>query len=250
MDFALNSIPYLYTAMSWMEAIFAALSGIASAAGVPRGPALLQGASHSPVRCSGIQNSYAMARNCKGRCPSGNVANDPIQCEIVQSIVIQEIGAATDKDRVGLQEFLRASGLIDACTKKHREGTAVRGGGLCWGSAECACRKRSLRFPKRSMTGSSICGSSAVHGLGRTGLAEATEPIIESLLVDGLKVPADPVSNALVRCLMDHPMALLPYLRRSQGEPRELLARVASEMATAEMADEMLLFTVPIRDPK
>jgi HEAT repeat protein len=81
----------------------------------------------------------------------------------------------------------------------------------------------------------------AIHGLGRTGLAEAGEPIIESLMVGGLKVPSDPVANALVRCFMDHPEALLPYLRRSRGEPRELLARVASEMATAEMADEMLV---------
>ena len=81
----------------------------------------------------------------------------------------------------------------------------------------------------------------AVQALGRTGLAQAAEPILETYMVGGLKVPADPVTNALVRCYMDQPEALLPYLRRSMGESRELLARVASELATPGMADEMIL---------
>jgi HEAT repeat protein len=85
---------------------------------------------------------------------------------------------------------------------------------------------------------------SAVQSLGRTGLAAAAEPIIEVFMVGGLKVPLDPIANALVRCFMDHQEALLPYLRRSQGESRELLARVASELATPVMADEMIVLAV------
>jgi HEAT repeat protein len=80
-----------------------------------------------------------------------------------------------------------------------------------------------------------------VQGLGRTGLAEAAEPMVEMFMVGGLKLPLDPVTNALVRCYMNHPAAILPFLRRSQGKSRELLARVASELATAEMADEMIV---------
>jgi HEAT repeat protein len=87
----------------------------------------------------------------------------------------------------------------------------------------------------------------AVQGLSRTRLAEAAAPIIESFMVGGLNVPLDPVANALVRCFMDRPAALLPYLRRSQGESRELLARVASELATAAMADEMIVLAA---DPR
>jgi HEAT repeat protein len=60
-------------------------------------------------------------------------------------------------------------------------------------------------------------------------------------------VPLDPITNALVRCYVDHPSAILPYLRRSRGESRELLARVASELATAEMADEMVVLA---EDPR
>jgi HEAT repeat protein len=87
----------------------------------------------------------------------------------------------------------------------------------------------------------------AVQSLGRTHLAEAAEPVIESFMVGGLKVPSDPIANALVRCFMDRPAALMPYLRRSQGESRELLARVASELATPAMADEMLILAA---DPR
>ena len=53
--------------------------------------------------------------------------------------------------------------------------------------------------------------------------------MIESLMVGGLKVPPEPVSNALICCFMDRPDALLPYLRRARGDSRELLAHVAGE---------------------
>jgi hypothetical protein len=79
------------------------------------------------------------------------------------------------------------------------------------------------------------------------GLPEAAEPILESFMVGGLKIPSDPVANALVRCYLNSPEALLPYLRRSQGEARELLARVASELATPAMADEMIILA---EDPR
>jgi len=40
----------------------------------------------------------------RGGVPMETWRKDPMQCEIVQSIVIEEIGAATDKDRAGLQD--------------------------------------------------------------------------------------------------------------------------------------------------
>jgi len=66
-------------------------------------------------------------------------------------------------------------------------------------------------------------------------------------MIDGLKVPADPVTNTLVRCFMNRPEAMLPFIQRSQGESRELLARVASEIATPGMADEMILLAADAR---
>src|ERR1700683_2757183 len=58
----------------------------------------------------------------RGEIPAEAWRTNALQCQIVQSIVIQEIGAASDKDRAGLQEFLRASGLLDRCIERVRRG--------------------------------------------------------------------------------------------------------------------------------
>jgi HEAT repeat protein len=164
-----------------------------------------------------------------------------MKCEIVQSIVIQEICAAVDKDRAGLQEFLRSSGLIEQCIQRVYDG---RG----WGRRRAMLALGAMRVPEAVMPLSELLDDwqfdtrmAAVQSLGQTGLPEAAGPIIEMFMIGGLKIPPGPVENALVRCFMDQPGAILPFLRRSQGESRELLARVASEIAIAAMADEMIV---------
>src|ERR1700680_4664538 len=177
----------------------------------------------------------------RGEIPAEEWRSNSLQCQIVQSIVIQEIGAATDKDRAGLQEFLRESGLLDRCIERVHRG---RG----WSRRRAMLALGAMRVPEAIAPLSEALDDwqldtrmAAVQGLGRTGLPEAAEPIIEMFMVGGLKVPLDPTTNALVRCYVDRPAAILPFLRRSQGESRELLARVASEVAVAEMADEMII---------
>ncbi|HTQ96499.1 MAG TPA: HEAT repeat domain-containing protein [Candidatus Acidoferrum sp.] len=183
----------------------------------------------------------------RGEIPSEAWRRDSMQCEIIQSIVIQEIGAATDKDRAGLQEFLRENGLVNTCIEKVQAG---RG----WARRRAILALGAMRVPEAIPPLSEALDDwqldtrmAAVQALGRTFLPEAGEPIIESFMVGGLKVPPDPISNALVRCFINRPEAMIPFLRRSQGEPRELLARVASELATPAMADEMLILAA---DPR
>jgi HEAT repeat protein len=183
----------------------------------------------------------------RGSVPAETWRQDPMRCEIVQSIVVQEIGAATDKDRPGLQEFLRAAGLIDLCIEKVN-------GGHGWARRRAMLALGAMRVPEAIAPLSEALDDwqldtrmAAVKALGHTGLAEAAEPILEAFMVGGLKVPLDPITNALVRCYVNNPSAILPYLRRSLGESRELLARVASELATAEMADEMVVLAEDLR---
>lgn len=177
----------------------------------------------------------------RGEIPADKWRNDAIQCEIIQSIVIQEIDAATDKDRSGLQDFLRASGLVNRCIERVY-------GGRGWSRRRAMLALGAMRVPEAIAPLAEALDDwqldtrmTAVQALGRTGLAEAAEPILETFMVGGLKIPAEPLANALVRCYEEHPEALLRYLRRSQGESRELLARVASELATPAMTDEMIL---------
>lgn len=183
----------------------------------------------------------------RGEIPTDQWRNDPMQCEILQSIVVQEIGAATDKDRAGLQEFLRSSGLVDRCVRKVYEGHG-------WARRRAMLALGAMRVPEAISPLTELLDDwqfdtrlAAVQALGRTGLPEAAHPIIEMLMIDGLKLPADPVTNTLVRCFMNRPEAILPFVQRSQGESRELLARVASEIATPGMADEMILLAA---DPR
>src|SRR3984957_8350632 len=150
----------------------------------------------------------------RGEIPAEQWRSNSLQCQIVQSIVIQEIGAATDKDRAGLQDFLRTSGLVDRCIERVHRG---RG----WNRRRAMLALGAMRVPEAIAPLSEGLDDwqldtrlAAMQGLGLSHLSEAAQPIIEMFLVDGLKVPADPIANTLVRCFMVHPEDLLPYLRR------------------------------------
>ena len=177
----------------------------------------------------------------RGEIPAQEWRGNSLQCDILQSIVIQEIGAETDKDRAGLQDFLRRSGLLDRCIERVYNGHG-------WTRRRAMLALGAMGVPEAIPPLAELLEDwqldtrlTAVQALGRTGRHEAAEPILEMLMVGGLKVPSDPLTNALTRCYMDQPSAILPFLRRSRGEARELIARVASEMATPAMADEMVL---------
>jgi HEAT repeat protein len=177
----------------------------------------------------------------RGDIPTDKWRGDAVKCEIVQSIVIQEIGAVVDKDRAGLQEFLRSSGLIDRCVQKVYDESG-------WARRRAMLALGAMRVPEGITPLSELLDDwqldtrmAAVQSLGRMGLPEAAASIIEMLMVGGLKVPPSTVENALACCFVNGPEALLPYLRRSQGESRKLLARVAGEIAAPEMADEMIV---------
>src|ERR1035441_1777785 len=126
----------------------------------------------------------------RGDVPAKEWRRDSMQCEIVQSIVIQEISAATDKDRAGLQEFLRANGLVDRCIQDVQ-------GGRGWARRRAMLALGAMRVPEALDDWQLDTRMVAVQGLGRTHLAEAAAPTIESFMVGGLKVPSDPVANAL-----------------------------------------------------
>jgi hypothetical protein len=130
-----------------------------------------------------------------GSVPIETWRKDAMQCEIAQSIVIQEIGAATDKDRAGLQEFLRASGLLDLCVEKVYvgHGWARRRAVLALG----AMRVREAIIPLAEGLDDWQLDTriAAVQALGSTGLAEAAELIIERFMVGGLKLPLGPITT-------------------------------------------------------
>jgi HEAT repeat protein len=247
MDSVLRSFPHFNAAFFWMEAILAALGGVVMLIVFLVGRRALRQFRIRRYDARALKIHGQWREIIRGTVSPETWRKDPVQCEIVQSIVIQEIGAATDKDRAGLQEFLRVNGLIDLCIEKVQ-------GGHGWARRRAILALGAMRVREAIAPLSEALDDwqldtrmAAVQSLGSTGLAEAAEPIVETLMVGGLKVPRDPVTNALVRCYVNHPAAILPFLRRSQGESRELLARVASELAIPEMADEMIVLA---EDPR
>ncbi|HWF13489.1 MAG TPA: HEAT repeat domain-containing protein [Candidatus Acidoferrales bacterium] len=177
----------------------------------------------------------------RGEIPPHEWRNNSLKIEILQSIVIGEINGVTDKDRAGLQKFLRESGLLSRCIERvlNESGWAKRHAMLDLGS---------MRVPEGIDSLVETLDDwqldtriTAVRALGLTGLPEAAGPILEAHMVGGLKVPTAPIADALMRCFNDRPEALLPYLRRSMGESRVLLARVAGELSTPQMADEIII---------
>jgi hypothetical protein len=247
MDFVLKMIPHFNAAMLRTEVILAALGAVAMLFVFLVGRrAIRQMRIHRYDELA--LKMHAQWRDIvRGAIPMESWRKNSMQCDIIQSIVVQEISAATDKDREGLQEFLRSTGLIRLCIEKAT-------GGFGWARRRAMLALGAMRVPEAIAPLSEALDDwqldtrmIAVRALGSTGLPEAAEPILESFMVGGLKVPQDPICNALVRCYFERPAAILPYLRRSQGESRELLARVSSELATAEMGDEMVVLA---EDPR
>ncbi|HET6143820.1 MAG TPA: HEAT repeat domain-containing protein [Candidatus Acidoferrales bacterium] len=177
----------------------------------------------------------------RGEIPASDWQNNSLKSEILESIVILEIGAVTDKDRVGLQNFLKESGLLSHCIdrvlnergwEKRRAMQDLGSMRLTEGIAPLVEMLDDWQLDVRI---------AAVKALGLIGKPKAAEAILETHMVGGLKVPAESVVDTLMHCYKNNPNALLPYLRRSVGHTRELLARVAGELATPQMADEILI---------
>src|ERR1700687_2696238 len=118
MNSVLKSFPNINATFFFMVAILAVLGGV--------GMFLVFLVGHRAVRQFRIRRYDEVAIKVhnqwreivKGSVPAETWRKDPMQCAIVQSIVVQEISAATDKDREGLREFLRATGLIGLCVEK------------------------------------------------------------------------------------------------------------------------------------
>jgi HEAT repeats len=224
-----------------MEAIFASFAGIASL--------LLFIVIRRATRRNYFRKHDLLAFTIRkqwreilsGAVNSESWRGDPMRRAIVQDFVLRELDVASPKDRPRFQEFMRANGMLDACIEQARRGHA-------WQRRNALVTLGATLMPEAIPALAEALDDvqletrlAAVRGLGRTGLKQAAEPILERLMTGGLKIPAHPISNALLRCCEEHPEVLLPYLRRAQGEVREILARVAAEIALPEMADEMIV---------
>jgi HEAT repeat protein len=167
---------------------------------------------------------------------------EALDAEIVESILLDDIENASADQLPTLLDSLRNSGLIDLwiCQARTERGVRQRAALLALGRTRSVDVIPALAGALESKA--LEIRIAAIRGLGRIACAEAATPILDRLLYGPpIQVPDYLLKNALLNCCRDCPGALLNYLERSQGQVRELLARVTGEVANADLAEALLV---------
>lgn len=177
-----------------------------------------------------------------GKLPAGTWRLKRLDCEIVEGMLLDRLElAALPEELPPLLNCLRASGLLDMRIHQARvesgwkRRTALVALGRTRAAEAVPALAEALSAPEEETR------IAAVRGLGHTELADAAVPVIESLLLGRLAVPEHVVKNALVSCCHNSAGQLLRALKDASGAPRQLLARVLGELATAELGEDLIV---------
>ena len=176
-----------------------------------------------------------------GRVPPQDWCFDPLDSEIVASILLDSIEVSIPEDLPVLLECLRTSGLLDmliyqartARSWKQRAALLALGRTRAREAIPALAAGLDSKFPQTRVT--------AVRALGRTGLTEAAIPILDRIVEGRLDAPERSLKNSIANCCRNNPGILITYLDQTQGPPREMLARVLGEVASPELGEELLV---------
>jgi HEAT repeat protein len=166
---------------------------------------------------------------------------NPLDCDIVESILLDSIETSSAANLPPLLECLRVSGLLDTriyqarTTQGWNQRTALLTLGRTRAMEAIPALAEGLDSPLRETR------IAAVRGLGRTARMEAALPILDRIVTGQFDAPERSLKNALVNCCRTHPHILINYLEHSDGPVRELLARVLGELASPDLGEELLV---------
>jgi HEAT repeat protein len=176
-----------------------------------------------------------------GTIPVDSWRLNPLDCEIVESILLGSIEIADPIHLPLVLNCLRSSGLLDMRIYQAR---AARG----WKRRTALVALGRTRAPEAIPALAEALDApeeetriAAVRGLANIELPQAAVPILDFLLLDRRAIPEHTLKNALASCCKNSPVILLHYLKQSSGRPRELLARVLSELATPDLGEDLIL---------
>jgi HEAT repeat protein len=176
-----------------------------------------------------------------GQVPAATWRFKPLDCEVVESILLDNIEMAQPDELPKLLACLRRSGLLDTriFETRSRKGTSQRVALIALGRTRAPEAIPALAEGLEAEAAETRVA--AVRGLGRTGLLDAAVPILDLLVTNRLNAPEQAIKNALLNCCRGNPHLLLRYMPQSSGAARELLARVLGELATPDLGDELLV---------
>jgi HEAT repeat protein len=176
-----------------------------------------------------------------GTVPAEQWRFDPLSREIVESILLDSLEVASGDEMEVLRHCLRVSGLLDMRIYEARK---LRG----WRRRRALVSLGRMRVPEGIPALAEGLDSrhadarlAAARGLGRCGLPEAAEPILDRVTQNQLRLPLAVLQNALLHCCRTRPSLLYNYMRHCDDEMRPILARVLAEVATAELGEDLVL---------
>jgi HEAT repeat protein len=176
-----------------------------------------------------------------GQIPAQDWRFNRLDCNIVESILLDSIEMSPADKLPMLLDCLRVSGLLDMRIYEARtaRGLKQRAALLALG------RTRAMEAIPALAAGldSNLRETriAAVRGLGRTARREAAIPILDRIVTGQFDAPERSLKNALVNCCRSDPDVLVHYIEQTQGPVRELLARVLGELASPELGEELLV---------
>src|SRR5579863_6489518 len=176
-----------------------------------------------------------------GKIPGSAWRLNVLDCKIVEDILLDNI-EVSDKDHLpAFLACLRNSGLLDLRIREARssEGRQRRSVLLALGRTRAPEAVPALVEALESP--SEETRVAAVRGLGRISSSQAALPLLDRFMSEQLKVPELTLKNALLNCCREAPEVLLPYLDRTSGSTRELIARVLGELANSGLGEELLI---------
>jgi HEAT repeat protein len=176
-----------------------------------------------------------------GRISADTWRFDALDCDIVESILLDSIEMSPADKLPPLLDCLRVSGLLDMriyearTTRGWNQQSALLALGRTRAMEAIPALAEGLDSPLRETR------IAAVRGLGRTARMEAAIPILERIVTGQFDAPERSLKNSLVNCCRAHPEVLINYLENADGAVRELLARVLGELASPELGEELLV---------
>src|SRR5580700_7686597 len=176
-----------------------------------------------------------------GKIPPLDWRFDPLDCDIVESILLDQIEMSLPDDLPPLLNCLRLSGLLDMRIYEARtaRGWKQRAALLALGRTRAKEAIPALAAGLDSRMGE--IRIAAVRALGRTAITEAAIPILDRVVDGKLDAPERSLKTALANCCRSYPEILIRYLEQTQGPVRELLARVLAELASPDLGEELLV---------
>src|ERR1700733_11720805 len=164
-----------------------------------------------------------------------------LDCDIVESILLDSIETSPADELPPLLDCLRVSGLLDMRIYEARtsHGLKQRTALLALGRTRAMEAIPALAAGLDSHLRETRIA--AVRGLGRTARMEAAIPILDRIVTGRFDAPERSLKNALVNCCRSYPEVLVNYVEQTDGPGRELLSRVLGELASPELGEELLI---------